>query len=231
MIIQILSNLIEEGYLKREDYSLLSPFFAGANVAFRREALRQVGTYDENCSSGEDQDICFRIANAGWELYFEPRAVVRHKNRMALRAFVRQWFNYGFHHPYLFLKHSYKGLRIYRASSGREEGVLYRSLFNMRFPFGILVFLTPFLAMHFFALLAIVLAAIGLSIPAIVCGALTIAVALFYFRLDMNRRRLRQTVIFVFLRYVANLALIAGGFLGGSKLKILYIGATFDYKR
>jgi len=53
MIIQILSNLIDEGYLKRERYSLISPFFAGANVAFRREALKQVGAYDENCNSGE----------------------------------------------------------------------------------------------------------------------------------------------------------------------------------
>ena len=105
MIIQILSNLFEEGYLKREKYSLISPFFAGANVAFRRQALDQVGFYDENCNSGEDQDICFRIAKGGWDLYFEPKAVVRHKNRMVLRAFIHQWFNYGFHHPYLFKKH------------------------------------------------------------------------------------------------------------------------------
>jgi len=231
MIIQILSNLIDEGYLKREQYSLLSPFFAGANVAFRSEALKQVGAYDENCNSGEDQDICFRIANAGWELYFEPKAAVRHKNRMVLRAFIRQWFNYGFHHPYLFIKHNYKGLRIYRTSSRREEGVLYRSLFSMRFPFSILVFLTPFLAMHFLLVLAVLFAAIGLSIPAIVFGALTVAVALFYFRLDMDWRSPRQTLEFVFLRYTANLALIAGGFLGGVKVGMLYIGATFDYRR
>jgi len=70
-----------------------------------------------------------------------------------------------------------------------------------------------------------------LNIPAIVFGALTVAVALFYFRLDMNWRSPWQTLVFVFLRYIANLALIAGGFLGGAKLKMLYIGATFDYRR
>ena len=230
MIIPILSNLIDEGYLDREKYSLLSPFFAGTNVAFRREALRQAGAYDEKCNSGEDQDICFRIANAGWELYFEPKAVVRHKNRTGLRAFARQWFNYGFHHPYLFIKHNYKGLRIYRPSGSHEEGILYKGLFNMRFPFSILVFLTPFLAMHLILFLAILLAGIGLGIPAIVCGALTVAVALLYFRFDMNWRSPRRTLVFVFLRYTANLALIAGGFLGGVQLKMLYIDATLDYR-
>ena len=43
MIIQILSNLFEEGYVSRENYTSLSPFFAGANVAFRKKALDQVG--------------------------------------------------------------------------------------------------------------------------------------------------------------------------------------------
>lgn len=230
MIIQILSNLIEEGYLKREQYSLISPFFAGANVAFRSQALKQAGAYDENCRSGEDQDICFRLANAGWELYFEPKALVRHKNRMVLRAFIRQWFNYGFHHPYLFKKHNYKGLRLYRASGGGKSGVLYKSVFGLRFPFYVLIFLTPFLVMHIILALAILFAAIGFNVPAIVCGASTLAVAAFYFRSDVNWKRLSQTGVFVFLRYTANLALILGGILGGIKRRMLYIGATFDYR-
>ncbi len=119
MIIQILSNLFEEGYLQK--YSLLSPFFAGANVAFRTQALSQAGLYDVNCHSGEDQDMCLRIAKAGWELYFEPKAIVRHKNAMTLRTFVRKWFDYGFHHPYIFKKHSPKSLKIYRTGKRSEE--------------------------------------------------------------------------------------------------------------
>jgi len=230
MIIQILSNMIDEGYLKREQYSLLSPFFAGANVAFRREALQQAGEYDENCNSGEDQDICFRLASAGWELYFEPKAVVSHKNRLTLRAFVRQWYNYGFHHPYLFFKHNYRGLRIYRTSGSSTKVVLYSKLFGMKFPFPAMIFLTPFLTMHFLLLIAVIFAAVGLNIPAIVLGVLTIALAAFYFRFDLDWRKPWRTLVFIPLRYMANLALIGGGFLGGAKLKMLYIGATFDYK-
>lgn len=231
MIIQILSNLFEEGYLKREKYSLISPFFAGANVAFRRQALDQVGFYDENCNSGEDQDICFRIAKGGWDLYFEPKAVVRHKNRMVLRAFIHQWFNYGFHHPYLFKKHDSKVIGVYRPSTRREKGVIYESLFSIKFPMPILIFLTSFLAMHIFLVLAILFAAIGLYIPAIICGVATLAIAAFYFKADISRKNILRTGVFIFLRYAANLALLLGGFVGGAKLRMLYISATFDYKR
>ena len=227
MIIQILSNLFEEGYLRR--YTVLSPFFAGANVAFRRQALNQVGSYDANCRSGEDQDMCLRIANAGWDLYFEPKAIVRHKNKMTLRRFIRKWFDYGFHHPYIFKKHGSKGLKIYGAGKRSEDGSIYKCLLGTRFPFYILIFLTPFLIMHLILALAILLAIIGLYIPAIVGGVITLAIAVSYFKADVNWKNVLQTGVFIFLRYAANLALLLGGFLGGAKLRMLYISATFDY--
>ena len=68
MIIQILCNVFEKGYQTRERDAWISPFFAGANVAFRRHALKEVGPYDERCTTGEDRDISLRMADAGWEL-------------------------------------------------------------------------------------------------------------------------------------------------------------------
>lgn len=231
MIIQILSQLFEEGYLKGEEYSLLSPFFTGGNVAFRREALSQVGPYDENCRSGEDQDICLRIANAGWDLYFEPKALVKHKNKMTVREFIRKWFNYGFHHPYIFKKYSSKGLKIYRTSKRGEKGSLYKCLLSKRFPFHILVFLTPFLTIHILLALTILFIIIGLYIPAIIGGLSTLAIAASYFKADIDWKNVLQTGVFIFLRYAANLALLLGGFLGGAKSGVLYISSTLDCKR
>jgi len=97
MIIQILSNLCDEGYLttNNKKYGFTSPFFSGANVAFRREVFEQIGLYDENCATGEDHDICLRAANAGWDLYFQPKAVVKHRNKETLRGFIGKWFHYG----------------------------------------------------------------------------------------------------------------------------------------
>jgi cellulose synthase/poly-beta-1,6-N-acetylglucosamine synthase-like glycosyltransferase len=230
MIIQIMSNLFEEGYLRREKYNLLSPFFSNGNVAFRREALSQVAPYDGNCYSGEDQDMCFRMAKAGWELYFARDAIVRHKSRTTLRAFIRQWFNYGFHHPYLFKKHGFTGLRIYRPGNSSDGNAIYRDLLRMRLPFPILVFLTHFLVMNILLVLAIIFAAVGLFIPAIVVGVITFVVALSYFRSDIGVRNPFRTCAFVFFRYIVNLALLAGGLLGGVKRGMIYISATFDYK-
>jgi cellulose synthase/poly-beta-1,6-N-acetylglucosamine synthase-like glycosyltransferase len=230
MIIQIMSNLFEEGYLRREKYTLLSPFFSNGNVAFRREALDQVAPYDDNCYSGEDQDMCFRLAKAGWELYFARDAVVKHKSRTTLRAFMRQWFNYGFHHPYLFKKHGFRGLRIYRPGNRSDTSAIYKSLLRAVFPFSILIFLTPFLGIHILLALAIIFAAVELHIPAIVCGVATLAVALYYFGADVDVKSPFKTCAFVFFRYVVNLALLVGGLLGGLKRGTIYISATFDYK-
>ena len=230
MIIQIMSNLFEEGYLKREKYTLLSPFFSNGNVAFRREALSQVAPYDGNCYSGEDQDMCFRLAKAGWELYFARDAAVRHKSRTTLRAFMRQWFNYGFHHPYLFKKHDFRGLRIYRPGNRKEKSAVYTDLLNTRFPFPVLVFLTPFLVIHILLALTVLFAILGLYVPAVVGGSVTLAVVLFYFRLDIDWKNPFRTCAFVFFRYIVNLALLLGGLLGGAKRGMLYISATFDYK-
>jgi hypothetical protein len=99
----------------------------------------------------------------------------------------------------------------------------------MRFPFNIHIFLTRFLGMHIFLALAIVFAIIGLYIPAIIGGVITLAVAAFYFKSDLSTKNILRGITFVFLRYAANLALLLGGFLGGAKLGMLYISATFDY--
>jgi cellulose synthase/poly-beta-1,6-N-acetylglucosamine synthase-like glycosyltransferase len=229
MIIQILSNLFEEGYVSRENYTSLSPFFAGANVAFRKKALDQVGTYDVNCFSGEDQDMCLRIANAGWDLYFEPGAKVRHKNVMSLRALLRKWYNHGFQHPYLFRKFNSGKFNIYRTSRKGNDASLYKTVVDFKWPFGVHIFITPFVTMHVLLALAVIFAIAGLAIPALVALCLLVIRALFYFKGDLDIRNISRSIAFIFLRYTINLALIAGGFLGGLRSKMLYIGATFDY--
>ena len=230
MIIQILSNLYDEGYVRAEKYTLISPFFAGANVAFRRQAIGQAGPYDENCVTGEDQDMCLRIANIGWELYFEPRAKIRHKNRLTLRSLVRQWFNYGFNHPYLFKKYNSKHLEVYRPKKKNKKGNIYKCIFKRWFPFHTVIFITPFFVLHIFLILAILCILLGLDICSIVFGSITLAIATFYFKSDINIRHLFRSISFIFLRYIANLSLLLGGFLGGLKLGIIHISATLDYR-
>ena len=56
-------------------YSLI-----GVNSSFRREALLQIGGFDEEFAYFLDEtDVCVRLADAGWEMRFVPDAEVHHK--------------------------------------------------------------------------------------------------------------------------------------------------------
>jgi N-acetylglucosaminyl-diphospho-decaprenol L-rhamnosyltransferase len=51
----------------------------GAFMLLRREALDQVGLFDE-CffMYGEDLDLCFRIRQRGWQIWYDPHVTVLH---------------------------------------------------------------------------------------------------------------------------------------------------------
>lgn len=51
----------------------------GACLLLRREALEQIGLLDEGYFMyTEEVDLCYRLARAGWELWYVPAAVVTH---------------------------------------------------------------------------------------------------------------------------------------------------------
>lgn len=68
---------------------------AGANMAFRRRVLEEIGLFDERLGAGaagcsEDSEIWYRILVAGGCCLFEPRAVVLHHHRAEWRSLRRQ---------------------------------------------------------------------------------------------------------------------------------------------
>lgn len=67
------------------------PFALGANMGVRREVHDQVDGYDEELTyGGEDLDYCWRLAEQGVQLQWEPQAVVHYRNRQDLRGIFRQ---------------------------------------------------------------------------------------------------------------------------------------------
>jgi cellulose synthase/poly-beta-1,6-N-acetylglucosamine synthase-like glycosyltransferase len=230
MVIQIMSNLFDQGYLDKQSDCLLIPFFSGANVAFRKAVFEQLGTYDVNCATGEDQDICIRLTASRWQLYFQPKAIVGHKCRYTVKAFLKQWYRYGLHHPYIFRKHSTHKLAIYRKARGKAGGTLYQRLFASRyFPFQAAVFLTSFWLMHILFLVAVVAWAVGVNTVPLVALVAGIAVAAFYLRVDIRPGKPATTCRLMALRYLANLALLAGGIRGGLRSRMLYASPTLDH--
>lgn len=83
-----------------------SPFFATANVAFRRSAIERAGGEFWNEPTGEDVDFSLRVLKLGYKLYFVKSAIVKHMHRVSLESFLRQWYGYGYGHPLLIAKHA-----------------------------------------------------------------------------------------------------------------------------
>jgi len=68
----------------------------GCNMAFRREALEQIGGFDERFRhAGDDVDVCWRLQARGQTIGFHPAAVVWHHRRRTVRGFWRQQRGYG----------------------------------------------------------------------------------------------------------------------------------------
>ena len=68
----------------------------GCNLAVRRSALLEVGGFDERFRvAGDDVDLCWRLADRGYRLAFSPGAVVLHRRRGSVRAYLRQQRGYG----------------------------------------------------------------------------------------------------------------------------------------
>lgn len=68
---------------------------AGANMAIRADALRQLGGFDERLGAGtsgcsEDSEAFYRLLGAGWTGRYRPEVVVHHRHRADETAFRRQ---------------------------------------------------------------------------------------------------------------------------------------------
>lgn len=71
------------------------PYVPTACLAVRRRAIESCGGFDETLRFGEDVDLVWRLADAGWSVRYEPTAVVSHPPRASYPAWARQRFDYG----------------------------------------------------------------------------------------------------------------------------------------
>ena len=62
---------------------------------FRREALEQVGGFDESMLRNQDYDLNWRLRQAGGVVYFHPDLRVAYRPRSGIGPLARQYFQYG----------------------------------------------------------------------------------------------------------------------------------------
>ena len=76
-------------------------FGAGANMAFRRRLVLDLGGFDEALDTGAplpgggDLDMFYRVVRSGAPLVYWPDAAVRHEHRRTLAALRRQYHSWG----------------------------------------------------------------------------------------------------------------------------------------
>ena len=72
-------------------------YLVTANCAFVRSILLEVGGFDTGITEagGEDPGLSMKVRAAGYDLAYEPFAVVRHHYRESLWDFARTFYRYG----------------------------------------------------------------------------------------------------------------------------------------
>lgn len=80
-------------------------YLPAAALVARRQALLEVGGFDEGMRFGEDVDLVWRLLAAGWRARYVPSREVLHLPRPTLGAFARQRAGYGSSAPELVRRH------------------------------------------------------------------------------------------------------------------------------
>ncbi len=70
-------------------------YVPSAALLFRRDVLDELNGFDEDLRVGEDVDLVWRAAAAGWTVRYEPSVVVHHRNRPTWVELARQRYGYG----------------------------------------------------------------------------------------------------------------------------------------
>ncbi len=95
----------------------------GCNMAFRRDALEEVGGFDPIFeSAGDDVDVCWKLLDAGHEIGFTPSAQVVHHRRASVRGYLKQQRGYGRAERALSGRHR---RRFNRLGQARWRGFIY----------------------------------------------------------------------------------------------------------
>ena len=75
------------------------------NSAYRASALRQVGLFDESLGYGYDNDMSYRLREAGYRLALCPDARSMHRWRDGLAGYLSQQYGFGYGRIDLVAKH------------------------------------------------------------------------------------------------------------------------------
>jgi GT2 family glycosyltransferase len=87
-------------------HKILDPWFYNgqflylvtANSIFKKEALLNVGCFDDSIkiAGGEDPGLCFKLINNGYRFLYNPEAIIIHDFPKGIMNFVKTFYRYGY---------------------------------------------------------------------------------------------------------------------------------------
>lgn len=225
MMIPILKDYYHKGYLPPGDEHSWPAYLPNANLAIRRVVIEQIGGYDNNCSAGEDADLCLRASRAGWDLFYEPRAKSFHEARRNLFGVIRQWNWYGDGGSFFFSKQQRKRLEIFINLELTPKMHRYRKVFATRwFPIRSMFFISYFQLAHLTLLLLTAGIWIGWYKPTLFFGlAAAIILLKLWRRSPLRKLSFREICIYGFVTYIINWTCLFSSIWGGLKHCMLFM--------
>lgn len=104
----LLARLVhEEIRVRHAQLGATVDFLGSFNVAYRMEAFQATGGFDEHfrMASAEDNDLAYRLRDAGYTLRFTRNAVVAHHHPARLTSYLRTQMWHGYWRVLLYRKH------------------------------------------------------------------------------------------------------------------------------
>lgn len=81
--------------------------FGSYNFCAKKEVFSKVGGFHGGYrqASGEDNDLSYRISQAGYRIYFERKALVNHHHTTLLGKYLKEQFRHGFWRAKMYADH------------------------------------------------------------------------------------------------------------------------------
>lgn len=217
-------RIFTEGYIRgfRDQHpsdvvGWYTPFFATANVAYRRDVIESVGNeWDDN---NDDEHFGFKVAAAGYKQYFTASAIVYHMHRNSVKELIKQLYYYGYNHPKLLKQFSKNKFEILLGMDRYEKNYI-----KMPFLMPAVIFIGWFNSMILSTVISIFsyFNIINENIlPFSLLFAIVSAVVFFYPCFKIKPRK--KIFFWMYLRFIVNFFYLIGVIKGSFKFRAVCI--------